>query len=70
MVDPLVSVLIPTFDRSHYLADAVTNSMAQTLDDIEIVVVDDDSIDRTTDLLAEPTHACACCDTTKPGRRS
>lgn len=51
MAGPLVSVLIPTFNRSQYLGDAVRSALAQTLDDIEVVVVDDGSTDRTIDLL-------------------
>ncbi|MGK2912177.1 MAG: glycosyltransferase family 2 protein [Sphingobium sp.] len=52
MVAPLVSVLIPTFNRAHYLGAAITSALTQTLTDIEVVVVDDGSIDATRDLLA------------------
>ncbi|WP_375420532.1 glycosyltransferase family 2 protein [uncultured Sphingomonas sp.] len=55
MVGPLVSVLIPTFNRSHYLPDAIGSALSQTLDNIEVVVVDDGSTDRTIDLLGSFT---------------
>lgn len=52
MNGPLVSVLIPSFNRAHYVGDAVRSSLAQTLDDIEVLVVDDGSTDDTAALLA------------------
>lgn len=52
MNSPLVSVLIPTFNRAQYVGDAVRSSLAQTLDDIEVLVVDDGSTDDTAALLA------------------
>lgn len=51
MVTPLVSVVIPTFNRSHYVGAAISSALGQTLNDIEVVVVDDGSTDATTQLL-------------------
>jgi glycosyltransferase involved in cell wall biosynthesis len=37
----LVSVLIPTFNRPHFLAEAVRSALAQTMRDVEVIVGDD-----------------------------
>lgn len=38
---PLVSVVIPTYDRPHLLKRAIESVLAQTYDAIELIVVDD-----------------------------
>ena len=42
---PLVSVVIPVFDNEAYIDDAIASARAQTLHDIEIIVIDDGSTD-------------------------
>lgn len=54
---PLISILLPTFDGGRYLAEQVRSILAQTLTDIELVVVDDGSTDTTRDQLAEFARA-------------
>jgi glycosyltransferase involved in cell wall biosynthesis len=49
---PLVSVVLPTRDRSSYLVRAVESVMAQSYLDWELVVVDDASLDGTPAVLA------------------
>jgi len=49
---PVVSVVIPTFNRAPYLSTAIESLRRQTLSDIEIIVVDDGSTDETQALLA------------------
>lgn len=48
---PRVSVVIPTYNRREMVREAVTSALAQTLDDIEIIVVDDGSTDGTAEAL-------------------
>src|SRR5437667_12616551 len=43
LIDPLVSVIIPTFDRPEYLAAAVHSVLRQRAQDFEVLVVDDGS---------------------------
>ncbi|MEX2459640.1 MAG: glycosyltransferase family 2 protein [Actinomycetota bacterium] len=43
MPDPLFSVIIPTYGRQQFLEAAVGSVLAQTVDDLEVVVVDDAS---------------------------
>lgn len=48
---PAVTVVIPTRDRDWVLGRAVACVLGQTADDLELVVVDDGSVDGTTALL-------------------
>ena len=49
---PTVSILIPTFNRAHYVGDAIASALDQTFVDTEIVVVDDGSSDATPDVIS------------------
>lgn len=49
---PLVSVVIPTFNRARLLPDAVRSVLEQSHENLELIVVDDGSTDDTTDVLA------------------
>ncbi|MCC3269893.1 glycosyltransferase [Arthrobacter gengyunqii] len=44
---PLVTVAISTYNRSQYLRESIISVLAQTMQDFEIVVVDDGSTDDT-----------------------
>jgi glycosyltransferase involved in cell wall biosynthesis len=48
----LISVVIPTYNRAGYLKQAVDSVLAQTHKDIEVIVVDDSSTDRTGSVAA------------------
>ncbi len=49
--DPLVSIVIPTCNRRHFVADAIDSALAQSHRNCEIIVVDDGSGDGTGDYL-------------------
>lgn len=48
---PLVSVLIPTFNREKFIGEAIESVLEQTFQDFEIIVVDDGSTDRTAEVI-------------------
>jgi glycosyltransferase involved in cell wall biosynthesis len=50
--DPLISVVIPTYNYGHLLPRALDSVMTQLAADVEVVVVDDGSTDDTLALLA------------------
>lgn len=49
---PLVSVCIPTYRGEAHIRAAITSVLAQTLDDFELIVVDDNSPDNTAALVS------------------
>jgi glycosyltransferase involved in cell wall biosynthesis len=51
ITDPLVSVIIPTYNRAWIVRDAIDSVLGQTYADFELIVVDDGSTDRTPQIL-------------------
>ena len=54
---PLVSVIIPAYNQGHFLAEAVESVLAQTYQELEVIVVDDGSTDNTADVAHSFTDA-------------
>ena len=48
---PLVSVCIPSYNGEGYIGRAVESVLAQTQDDFELIILDDQSTDRTVDVI-------------------
>lgn len=55
---PLVSVIIPTYNRATTLEDAIESALNQTFRNFELLIVDDGSTDHTTQLV-EKYHSTA-----------
>jgi len=52
-LSPLVSIIIPTYNRKRLLAEAVQSCLDQRYSNIEIIIVDDGSTDGTDAFVAE-----------------
>lgn len=51
---PLFSVIVPTYNRSSFLSEAVNSVLAQTFPDHEVVVVDDASTEPVAQVTTDP----------------
>ena len=51
MEQPFVSVIVPVFNGEQFVQRAIESVLAQTCDDVEVVVVDDASTDGTAEIV-------------------
>ncbi|WP_372938266.1 glycosyltransferase family 2 protein, partial [Seonamhaeicola sp.] len=52
MSQPLVSIIIPTYNRAHLIGETLDSVLAQTYTHWECIVVDDGSSDHTSQVVA------------------
>lgn len=50
---PLVSIIIPAYNTSEYIAGMLQDVFNQTYKNIEIIVIDDGSTDNTIEIITE-----------------
>ena len=55
---PLVTVVIPTFDRARLLSRSISSVIAQTFSNWELIVVDDGSTDDTAAIVRQWQNEC------------
>lgn len=55
MDKPLVTVIVPAYNASDYIAETLESILAQTYENLEVIVVDDGSTDNTAEIVKSYT---------------
>lgn len=58
MSEPLVSVIIPAYNHESYVAQTIDSVIQQTYQNIELIVIDDGSTDRTAHVIKSYSDKC------------
>jgi glycosyl transferase family 2 len=53
MMNPMVTVILPTYNRAGFLKESIQSVLSQTFTDFELIVVDDGSTDSTREVVQE-----------------
>lgn len=48
---PLISVIMPSFNHEKYVGDAIESVLHQTINDLELIIIDDASQDNSRDII-------------------
>jgi glycosyltransferase involved in cell wall biosynthesis len=64
---PLVSVIISTYNRARYLRQSIESALSQDYPNLEVIVVDNGSIDNTPEILASFENKIRCLKEEKKG---
>lgn len=55
MKQPLVSIILPTYNGEAFIAESIDSILRQSYTDFELIIVDDCSTDKTTEIIASFT---------------
>ena len=50
---PEVTVVMPTYNHGLYIGNAISSVLAQTIENFELIVVDNNSIDNTKEIIQQ-----------------
>jgi cellulose synthase/poly-beta-1,6-N-acetylglucosamine synthase-like glycosyltransferase len=61
--NPLVTVVIPSYNHQDYVAQSIQSVFSQTYKEIELIVIDDGSSDASTKVIQKLISwvECLCC---------
>jgi glycosyltransferase involved in cell wall biosynthesis len=69
-MDSCVSVIVPTYNRAHFLPECLDALFAQTVPAAEIIIVNDGSTDNTLEALSPYKDRITCLDKPNGGKAS
>lgn len=58
MIQPLVSIVIPCYNHEHFVKDCVQSIINQTYRNIELIIIDDGSVDNSILRIEEMINIC------------